>query len=204
MPKFPEPPDLRRVPMDAKVLPTGTLLWRVYFRGGRHPTFWDGFRSFGPTRGRFDHQLPPPRVQERAVLYAAGHGPTGLAEVFQDTRVIDRTARDPWLAGFQLAVPLTLLDLAGSWPTRAGASMALSSGARPRAQRWSRAIYEVYPDLAGLYYPSSMAGNRPAVALYERALPGIPRSPIFHRPLVDPALLSLLSRVARDIGYGLV
>jgi hypothetical protein len=82
--------------------------------------------------------------------------------------------------------------------------MALSSGPRPRAQRWSRAIYDAYPDAHGVYYPSSMHGNRPAVALYERALSAFPPAPIFHRPLVDPALLSVLSWVASQIGYELV
>jgi hypothetical protein len=82
--------------------------------------------------------------------------------------------------------------------------MALSSGPRPRAQRWSRAIYDAYPDAHGVFYPSSMHGNRPSVALYERALTALPPVPIFHRPLVDPALLPVLRRVAAQIGYGLV
>ena len=81
--------------------------------------------------------------------------------------------------------------------------MAVSSGPRPRAQRWSRAIYEAYSAAQGLYYPSSMHGNHPSVALYERAAPAVPSTPIFHRPLIDPALLPVLSRVAKDLGYGL-
>jgi hypothetical protein len=205
--KFPEPPtaeELAQLAPDRKVLPAGTALWRLYCRGGGHPAFWNTFRSFGPTRGRFDHQTPPPHAQERAILYAAEQGPICLAEVFQDTRVIDRSARDPWLAGFELRAGLSLLDLTGTWPTRAGASMAIGSGSRPRAQRWSRAIYEAYPDLQGIAYPSSMHGNRLAVAFYERALFALPRVPIFHRPLIDPALLPVLKRVARDLGYGLV
>jgi hypothetical protein len=204
--KFPEPPavgDLEKVSPDLRSLPAGTILWRLYFRGGRHPTFWNAFRAFGPTRSRFDHQVPPPKLQLRRILYAAEEGPTCLAEVFQDTRVIDRAAHDPWLAGFELEESLDLLDLTGSWPTRAGASMAVSTGPRPRAQRWSRAIYEAYPDIQGLYYPSSMHGNRPSVALYERAAPAVPAIPVFHRPLIDPALLPVLSRVAKDLGYGL-
>jgi len=32
--------------------------------------------------------------------------------------------------------------------------MAIGTGPRPRAQRWSRAIYDAYPDLDGLYYLS--------------------------------------------------
>jgi RES domain len=186
-----------------RVVPAGVLLWRLYFRGGRHPTAWNTFRAFGPTRGRFDHQLPPPRVQERRILYAAGHGPTALAEVFQEGRTVDRTTRDPWLAAFHLRRPISLLDLSGIWPTRAGASMALSSGPRPRAQRWSRAFYEAYPGIDGLFYPSSMSGSRPALAFYERALDALPRTPELHRPLLDPALLPILRRVASDLGYGL-
>ena len=118
--------------------------------------------------------------------------------------MIDRSARAPWLAGFELRRQITLLDLTGTWPTRAGASMAISSGPRPRAQRWSRVIYEAYPDVEGLLYPSSMHANRPAVALYERAGGALPHTPVFHRPLDDPALLPVLARVARDLGYGLV
>lgn len=195
--------DLAAVVSEWKRLARGTVLWRLYFRGGRHPTFWNIFRAFGPTSSRFDHQIGPPRVQDRCVLYAAERGPACLAEVFQDTRVIDRLARDPWLAGFALQSPLLLLDLTGSWPTRAGASMAINTGPRPRAQRWSQVIYEAYPNGQGIYYPSSMYGNSPSVALYERALPALPPSPVFHRPLSDPALLPVLKRVALEIGYGL-
>ena len=182
----------------------GETLWRLYFRGGRHPTFWNTFRAFGPAGARFDHHLPPPRAQVRRILYSALEGPTCIAEVFQDTRVIDRLARDPWLVGFSLQIPVVLLDLTGSWPTRAGASMVIGSGPRPRAQRWSKAIYEAYPDGQGVYYASSMYRNSPSMALYERAEPALPPNPVFHRPLSDPALLPVLKRVARDINYGLV
>ncbi len=81
--------------------------------------------------------------------------------------------------------------------------MLLSAGPRPRAQRWSRTIYEAYPEIEGHFYPSSMHANRPAVALYERAGGALASTPVFHRPLIDPALLSVLASVARDLGYGL-
>lgn len=207
MAKFPEPPaaaELARISPERKILPRGATLWRLYFRGGRHPTFWNTFRAYGPTSGRFDPQVPPPSSQTRTVLYAAERGPTCLAEVFQDTRVIDRAARDPWLAAFSLEQSLDLLDLTGSWPTRAGASQAISSGPRPRAQRWSRAIYEAYPSCQGIYYRSSMDGGSPCMALYDRASAALPSSPVFHRPLTDPALLPALKGVARETGYGLV
>lgn len=207
MAKLPEPPaasDLALVAADTRLLSIGTLLWRVYFRGGRHPTLWDTLRAFGPTDGRFDHHLDPPALQQRKILYAAADGKTCLAEVFQATRLIDRSGRDPWLVGFALANDVELLDLSGSWPTRAGASMAINSGSRPRARRWARAIYDAYPQLAGLYYCSSMQANAPAVALTDRAVAAIPQRPRFHRPLRDPALLPALSNAAADLGYGLV
>lgn len=207
MAKFPEPPSadrLARVSPTLRTLSAGTQIWRIFFRGGRHPTFWDEFRSFGPTKSRFDHHQPPPRSQDRAILYGALQGPTCLAEVFQTTRIVDRTAHDPWLVGFQLVQDLDLLDLSGLWSTRAGASMAINTGTRSRAQRWSRAIYEAYPQVDGILYPSSMCGNRPAVALYERSQNALPVAPSFHRALADPALLSLLRRAVRAFGYGLV
>jgi len=207
VPKFPEPPsasELAGTEPDWRVLPEGSLLWRLYFRGGSHPTFWNTFRAYGPAAGRFDHHLPPPRVQTRTILYAAEEGSICFAEAFQNTRVIDRVARDPWLAGFILRQPLRLLDLTGVWPTRAGASMAINTGPRPRAQRWSRCLYEAYPECAGIYYSSSMYRNRPCAALFERAVSAVPGVPEFHRPLRDPALLPVIRRVAKDIGYGLV
>ncbi len=208
MPKFPEPPSvdaLHGIEPALRILPVGTLLWRLYFRGGSHPTRWDEFRSYGPVRtSRFDAHVPPPREQARAILYAAAHGPTCVAEVFQDTRVVDRYRRDPWLVGFETAEELVLLDLTGTWPTIAGASMAISSGPRPRAQRWSRTIYDAYPQVQGLWYTSSMHANMPAAALYERAMGAMPDAPVFHRPLADPALLGPLRMIAIDVGYGLV
>lgn len=207
MARFPEPPSAARLAATApalRTLPSGSRIFRVYFQGGRHPSFWDSFRSFGPTDGRFDHHLPPPRPQARRIFYAAFQGPTCLAEVFQQTRVVDRVSHDPWMVALVLAAPVELLDLTGPWPTRAGASMALNTGPRPRARRWSQVIYDAYPQVAGLYYPSSMYGNRPAVAFYERALGALPAQPSFHRSLADPALLVPLKRAAQELGYGLV
>ncbi len=185
------------------------MLWRVYRRGGRHPGLWQGFRRFGPLNGRFDHHLAgaagEPRLQDRGIYYAALDLVTALAESFQDTRVIHRNARDqPWLVGFELTAPLSLLDLTGAWPTRAGASMVINSGARPRARRWSRAIFDAYPEIHGLYSASSMYANRPMVSLYERARGALPRHPSVHRPLNDPAFLVGLERAAVEIGFDLI
>ncbi len=82
--------------------------------------------------------------------------------------------------------------------------MAINTGPRSRAQRWSRAIYEAYPGLQGVWYASSMYANTPVVALYERAEPALAPAPLVHRPLSDPALRSALQRIATTIGYDLI
>lgn len=204
MAKFPEPPTQLTVPPDLSVIGKGTVLWRLYFIGGAHPTRWQDFRYFGPTNARFDHHRPPPRSQTRGILYAAADLVTCLAEVFQATRVIDRNANTPWLVGFSLDRDISLLDLMGTWPTRAGASMAISSGPRPRARRWSAAIHAAYPAVEGLLYGSSMNANRPSVAINERARSAVPSAPRFNRALADPALLGRLNVAATRIGYRLV
>jgi hypothetical protein len=204
MAKLPEPPARLPLPALTQTLAAGTILWRIYFTGGTHPAVWNGLRFFGPTAARFDHHDDPPRVQAKGILYAAREGTTCLAEVFQATRVVERVPKAPWLVGFALERDVTLLDLTGLWPTQAGASMAINSGPRPRAQRWSKLIHATYPNIDGLLYASSMHANKPAVALYERAQNALPGAPVFSRALADSAMLRRLSRAAAQVAYGLV
>ena len=208
MAKLPAPPSvgqLRRISPDLKRLVAGTELWRLHFRAGTHPMAWSEFRAYGPLDGvRFDHHDPPPHMQHRKILYAATAWKTCIAEVFQERRTIDRTLREPWLVGFALAADVILLDLTGNWPTAAGASMAINSGPRPRARLWSRAIYDAYPQVQGLWYASSMNANQPAVALYERAEACLASAPFYHRPLADPGFDRQLRNAAYALGYRLV
>ena len=207
MPKVPRRPSLERLKgLDpaVKIVQTATVIWRIYFRGGHHPTRWGELRHVGPTDARFDHHLgEKPTRQNRAVLYAADEPVTCFAEVFQQSRVINRWHKEPWLAGFEIVSPTQLLDLTGPFPTRAGASMGLMTGPRSVARNWARAFYEAYPELEGLYYPSSMHGNRPAIVLTDRikAAGAIPVQPSFHRSLGDPGMLSVLKNVAHTLGY---
>jgi len=206
--KLPPPPriaQLQEITPSLQVLPAGTDLWRLYRRGGNYPTEWNEFRSYGPLAFRFDHHTQPKREQGRAILYAATLGPTCVAEVFQDTRLIDRWDRDPWLVGFSLRGDLELLDLTGLWPVKASASMEInSSPARSRTRHWSRNVYSAYPNIAGLWYASSMYGNQPAVALYERARHALPSLPFYHESLAHLDLLVPLQNVAKDIRYDLL
>jgi hypothetical protein len=204
---FPEPPpvaELQRLGTRSHlhVLPAGTEFWRIYFRGGTHPTTWNTFRAFGPVvNARFDHHLPPPRTQERAILYAATDGATCLAEVFQESRVIDPAHNAPWLVSFRIVSDLTLLDLTGLWPTYAGGSQEINTGERSRTRRWSEAIYLAFPHVHGLWYRSKMHGGTPSIALYERAAPSLPASPSFHAALASPTMFDVLKDVAARLGY---
>ena len=214
MAEFPEPPGveaLRAIPPVLHHLPQGTTMARLCFVGSEFSTSWDTFRFYGPTTSRFDHQLPDEqgraRVQDRGIMYLATGSeaiPTCLAEVFQATRLIDRNARDPVLAGFALATDLTLLDLTGPFATAIGASMAIHAGPRPRARRWARQLYEAYPEIDGLLYCASMYGNAPAVALFERGARAIPKRPVFHRELRDAVMANILTETGRVIGYEVV
>lgn len=130
--------------------------------------------------------------------------PTCLAEVFQMTRLIDRHASEPVLTGFRTCSALTLLDLRGPFATAIGASMAISSGPRPRARRWAQSLYAAYPDAHGLFYSSSMNGGAPALVLFERGQHAIPQRPAFHRLLNDPVMESVVLQTGHSIGYQMV
>lgn len=202
MPKFPWPPapdELRRVPVELHTLRTGTLLARIYPRGGRHPTSWPAFRFDGPfPSARFDHHVTG---AHRGVVYAARDLTTCVAEVFQSSRMVDRFADDRCVAAFRIARSVRLLDLTRDWPTRAGASQALASGPRARAQAWARTIYDAYPRAEGIWYPSSMHGGHPAVVLFERVGDALPTVADIDVPLSHPGLLPDLTRAASSLGY---
>jgi hypothetical protein len=105
-------------------------LARIYHASGPHPVAWNQFRTWGPARNaRFDHHQPDasdhPRAQSRGILYCATQGMTCLAEVFQGTRVVNRTDDDPYLCVFACTRNLKLLDLTGEFATRMGASLAM-------------------------------------------------------------------------------
>ena len=207
VPRTPSPELLESLRPEVRTIPAGSVVWRIYFRGGLHPTGWKDFRYVGPVDARFDHhEESEPGRQVRAVLYAAEHPTTCLAEVFQKTRVVNRWHNDPWLAGFETGNRVDLLDLTGSFPTRAGASMGLMTGPRSVSRAWARAFRDTYPELGGLYYPSSMHANRPAMVFTERAAEtgAVPEHPSLHRSLADPAMLSVLRNAARDLGYALL
>ena len=211
--KLPNPPSVKKLQNIPPVIHTvhpGTEVARIFYTGGNYPTTWDAFRYFGPAASRFDHhqlQAGKPAVQNRGVMYlATGERsiPTCLAEVFQATRIIDRHHNQPILTIFKLTRDIRLLDLSGPFCTAMGASTAIHSDPSSKAQRWSVRLYDAYLGIDGLLYCSSMFGNAPAIALYERALQSIPTRPLFHRSLSDPALHQVILSTSARIRYAVV
>ena len=199
VPRRPDPQRLANTDPEWYDSAAGDELWRVYFRGGAHPSRWDRFRIFGPTDARFDHHQNDDN--EQAVLYVARSPVTCLAEVFQKTRTIHRRHRKPVLVGFARHSPLKLLDLTGAFATRVGASMGLMTGARSVSRTWARGLYAAYPDAQGIAYPSSMHANALAIVLNERAIGALPLTPDFHKALDDGGLVTVLKNAARELGY---
>lgn len=209
MVKLPQNPpsieELQAIGPETRKVATKSLLLRVYFRGGDYPSVWNEFRNYGPVNARFDHHPEPPDVYPNyGIYYAAQALTTCLAEVFQDMRTINTVRRQPWVCTFEIGRDLELLDLTGSWPTRAGASMKINSGPRASSRAWSRQFYNAFPDMDGIYYCSSMHANEPSFALYERASDALPAVPMDDRPLQDRLLLGDLKRASKALNYNLV
>ncbi len=200
---------LRATPPSLITIEPNLMLHRIYKRGGNHPTLWKTFRNFGPL-SRFDHHLVNDRgeahVQERSVFYAATDIPTALAEYFQgNDRRINRFRDQPWLVSFRLAGQVQLLNLSDTFCVRIGASMKLTSGPFTSAQAWSRGFYEAYPEIQGLYYPSSLT-NRPTIAFYDRSSSDtlFPTNTRLHRELKSPLMHRALIITSHEIGYALI
>ncbi len=158
---------------------------------------------------RFDHHTGRPKEHPtRAISYAAiawdpeGAGlvdPLDVAvlECFTNG-VLDRLRGGPRLSVWKPTRPLKLLRLTdGAWLAQAKGNAALTSGARGVARLWSKVIYDAYPDIDGLVWSSSVLPGGRSVALYERALEGIPSSPSSDRALTEPVLQPALGRIAR-------
>ena len=207
MARIPREPDLSRLretDPEIIVLPKNTVLWRVYSRGGTHPTRWNEFRHVGPLDVRFDHHNGDKATdRDRSVLYTAHSPVTCLAEVFQKTRTITRSGRNGWLVGFEFDNDIELLDLMRGFSTKAGASMGLMTGPRSVSRNWARGFYDAYETVQGFQYPSSMHGNQAALVLNDRAEwnRAMPPQPSFHRALADPAILGILKNAANELGY---
>lgn len=206
----PRTPSLK--PEEIVTLDASTIVWRIYRAGGTHPGSWNQFRRYGPV-ARFDHHPPPKRSHPNlGILYAAVTSPRGstgaqytcFAEAFQDTHTIDRQRDKPYLTGFGFVRPVRVLDLTSGWVTRARGNAAITSGPRARSQKWAHVIWNTYPDIEGIFYPSSVWPPGRAVALFERAQVAVEPHPRFNRALDDPACAAIVRDAAATLDFDLV
>ena len=216
MSRLPQPPapaalkKLLRPHEDVVAVHSGTRLVRVFAAGGRHQQRWNTFRTSGPLpHARFDpHPSRPGGVPGEAdvgVLYFGLSVRTSVAEVYQQSSIVDRSTRRPHLVVFQPRRTLRLLDLTGLWPTRVGASQEISSGQKDVTQAWARTIRAAFPDLDGLWYRSSMDSGDPAVCLWDPpAGDALPATPDVLLPLNYPGLDLPLSRICEALNYTLL
>jgi hypothetical protein len=217
-------PDSNRFPdlddAHVRILGEDHLLGRIHATSGRHPSRWNEFRYWGPTKARFDHQPPPARIHpSRGVYYAA---PTlrdrkdqavpilrtCIAEVFRDRGVIELSRDDPYFVLFRTVRPLRLLDVADSdWISLAGGNASISSGLRSTARDWSRAVYRTYKAadaVDGIHYTCSNVPVGRSVFLFERAEDALPPRPQAHLPLTHPALRPEIEAYASQLDLFLV
>lgn len=216
MSRLPQPPapaalkKLLRPHEDIVAVHSGTRLVRVFAAAGAHLQRWNTFRTTGPLpHARFDPHPPRPGggpgQAKVGVLYFGLSVQTSVAEVYQQTSIVDRSTRRPHVVVFQPRRTLRLLDLTGLWPTRAGASQEISAGAKDVTQAWARAIHAAFPDLDGLWYRSSMDSGDPAVCLWEPpAADALPEHPDVLLPLDHPGLDLPLSRICDALNYTLL
>lgn len=201
-PKVPRTPPaaLRREPSD--IVAVQPPLWRIHRTSGSYPLQWDALRAWGPIPSmRFDPQPLPVGEHSDGVLYAATDFTTALAEVFQTTRCVDIVNSRPCVTVWVPTRPLRLLDLTGSWALRNGGSYALAAAPRSTCRTWARKIRVTWPDLDGLWTPSTMTGQ-PIVVLWNPSVDSFPTSPMFSRPLSEPTIALSIARIASEkLGY---
>ncbi len=134
-------------------------------------------------------------------MYAATDLGTAAAEVFQATRLVDTVSGVPHATAWQPARPLHLLDLTERWALRNGAAASLGSAPRSTCRAWARVIAATWTDLDGLWVTSTMTGHH-SVVLWNAAGDSFQIAPQFSRPLADPTLRAILSRIAtKDLNY---
>lgn len=204
-PKIRLPPATLTLDQAKHVLMFEGVLWRVYPSSGAHPQAWNALREHGPITGmRFDPHPPPPGHHPGiGVMYTALHPTTALAEVFQETRVIDRAFRGCVLGGWQVTRPLALLDLTGNWPVVNRGVAALQMGSKEHTSAWAHAIHTQFgTTLDGLHHRSSV-DNRPMITLFDRSqrVNSFPDRPDFNEPLASAACDEILLQAWDELGY---
>lgn len=203
--KIPLPPATLTIgPSD--IVPYTGFLYRVYPTEGDHPQDWDELREYGPIPGmRFDPHPPPtgdhPGV---GVMYTALAPSTALAEVYQDSHIIDRTLKGNALVTWEVTRPLELLDLTQHWPVRNHGAAAMQMGDKEHTPAWAHAIHTQFGHrIDGLFHRSSV-DNQPMITLFERSKDSFPDRPDFNELLTDPACDPVILKACTTLNYASV
>ena len=84
------------------------------------------------------------------------------------------------------------------------AAFALATAPKSTCRAWARQIRATWPDLDGLWAPSTMTGDA-NVVLWSPGGSSLPASPSFSRPLAEPTVRAIAGRIARqELGYRLI
>lgn len=180
-------------------------LWRTFRTLGPYALDWDELRHHGPIPNmRFDpHPMPEDDYPDVGVMYTSTTPHTALGEVYQNSRVIDRSAGGVTIASWIPTRPLQLLDLTSNWPVMNGAAASMMMDDKATTQAWARAVFDQFGlDLDGLYHVSSI-NNEPMITLFSRSKtePSFPARVSF-RALLSDATADEIIRVAKvKLGY---
>lgn len=153
---------------------------------------------------RFDPHPPPTGMHaDSGVMYAATSPHTALGEVYQATRLIDRSVGGATIVAWVPSRPLVLLDLTTNWPVLNGAAASMMMDDKHTTQAWARAIDERHgKDFDGLYHRSSI-NNEPLVTLFRRArqVASFPPRVSFSALLSDTLADELVAQAKKRLGY---
>lgn len=165
-------------------------------------------RRWGPAANCRWEPHPEPTAHHigDGVMYTAADLATAVVETFQNDRMIDPNTGRPRATSWSPNRPLRLLDLTDDWCLRNGASASLAFAPQATCRSWARSIRQAWPDLDGLWTPSTLTG-RPNITLWAPAADAFPIVPAFSEYLADDLLWDRLDHVAhryRNAGYRLV
>lgn len=208
-------PKIVGTPPDPLIVHAGDIveyhgpLWRIYRSASKRRVTWDQLRTFGPVKGmRFDpHPVPPGVHPDHGVMYTAGDFLTTFAEVFYETRVIDRHDESPVLVSWKPTRPLLLLDLTQRWSVRNSAATSLQMiDDKNITQVWAREIQrQLGSQIDGLVHTSSVGGGC-NYTLFERSkrIPSFPSRPLFSVGLADAAAELIIEDARFELNFEVI
>lgn len=183
-------------------------LWRIFKTSGAHPSAWNELREFGPLPGmRFDpHPDGTPALHPGVgAAYASEDFYTAFAEVFSDSKVIDREEGRRVLAAWRPIRPIRVLDITGRNVSRIfGAASVQMTDNKNVTRAWARALFEDYGDEVDGIRSRSSVDNGFVITLFPRASDSFPRAPGEHQELSAVTAEVYVEAAARALGFDVI